>query len=267
MNASLPKHTTGVAFKAKQLEFTAYIKDPFNHKIPEDVKPQRMEIYRELFFNNVVGFLDSNFPVLKALHTEAQWFALTYDFFAKHSSESPYFSDIPEEFISYLQNERHNPDDYPFMLELAHYEWIEMALFIAKETLPEMEKPEKPEKPEKSENLLFQAIQLSPLAVSLAYQYPVHEISPDFLPLDVPAQASYLIVYRNREDEVNFIQTTAVTHRLLQLVDEKSPVVQACLQQIATEMTLSNSESLIKNGVEIIQDLIEKNILFIQKNQ
>ena len=261
MNASLPNDLAGVDFKAKQLEFTAYIKDPFNNAIPADVKPQRMEMYRELFFNNVVGFLDSNFPVLKALHTEDQWFELTQDFFAKHSSESPYFSDIPEEFISYLQNERHNPDDYPFMLELAHYEWVEMALSIAKETLPKVVTSKK------AENLLPQQIQLSALAVSLAYQYPVHEISPDFLPLDVPAQASYLIVYRNREDAVNFIQTTAVTYRLLQLVDGKSQSVQACLQQIATEMTLSNSESLIENGVEIIQNLIEKNILFIQKDQ
>ncbi|MCK5727867.1 MAG: putative DNA-binding domain-containing protein [Methylococcales bacterium] len=259
MNASLPKHTTGVDFKAKQLEFTAYIKDPFNNAIPEDVKPQRMEMYRELFFNNVVGFLDSNFPVLKALHTEKRWFELTQDFFAKHSSESPYFSEIPEEFISYLQNERHNPDDYPFLLELAHYEWVEMALSIAKETLPSVVI--------NTGGLLLQQIQLSPLAVSLAYQYPVHEISPDFLPLEVPAQASYLIVYRNQEDEVNFIQTTAITYRLLQLVDGKSQLVQTCLEQIATEMNLSNSGSLIENGVEIIQNLIEKNILFIQKDQ
>ncbi len=255
MNASLPNDLAGVDFKAKQLEFTAYIKDPFNNAIPADVKPQRMEMYRELFFNNVVGFLDSNFPVLKALHTEDQWFELTQDFFAKHSSESPYFSEIPEEFITYLQTERHNPDDYPFMLELGHYEWVEMALSIAKETLPEIVKSEK------AENLLLQPLQLSPLALSLAYLYPVHKISPDFLPLKAPEQATYLIVYRNREDEVNFIQTTVITHRLLQLLEEKPQLIQACLQQIASEMNLSNSESLIENGLEIARNLIDKDIL------
>jgi hypothetical protein len=40
--------------------------------------------------------------------------------------------------IAYLQNERKtNADDYPFILELAHYEWVEMALSIAQEELAE----------------------------------------------------------------------------------------------------------------------------------
>jgi hypothetical protein len=244
----------GVDFKAKQREFVAYIKDPFNNPVPADVKQQRMDTYRELFFNNVSGFLSSNFPVLKKILTEAQWFELAQDFFVQHSSETPYFSEIPEEFLAYLQGERDNPNDYPFMLELAHYEWVEMALSIAKDTLPPFIEPN---------NLLQQPLKLSPLAWSLAYQYPVQKISPDFLPLKPPKQATYLIVYRNWDDNVHFIQTTAVTFRLLQLLEESSSVSAIhCLQQIATEMNLVDTESLINNGLETIKTLIEKGILF-----
>ena len=33
------------------------------------------------------------------------------------------------------EDERDNEADFPFLLELAHYEWVEMALSIAKDDL------------------------------------------------------------------------------------------------------------------------------------
>ncbi|NOQ35673.1 MAG: DUF2063 domain-containing protein [Methylococcaceae bacterium] len=256
MSDCLPNAVKGVDFRAKQHEFASYIKDPFNNPAPADVKPQRLDTYRELFFNNVSGFLSSNFPVLKEILSDEQWFELSQDFFAHHASESPYFSDIPEEFLAYLQNERDNPNDYPFMLELAHYEWVEMALSIAKDHLPPSV--------EYTENLLQQQIMLSPLAWSLAYQYPVQQISPEFLPTEPPEQASYLIVYRDGDDEVNFIQTTPVTFRLLQLLEENPAIfVHECLQKIATEMNHPEPEVIINSGLEIIQNLATKHIIVI----
>jgi hypothetical protein len=112
-------------------------------------------------------------------------------------------------------------------------------------------------------NLLQQPISLSPLAWSLAYQYPVQKISPDFLPLTPPKQASYLIVYRDWDDEVHFIQTTLVTFRLLELLQAKPEgLVENYLQQIATEMKVLDSDVLINQGLKIIQNLIQKGIVF-----
>jgi hypothetical protein len=68
------------------------------------------------------------------------------------------------------------------MLELAHYEWVEMALSIAIDTLPPFIEPN---------NLLQQPLKLSPLAWSLAYQYPVQKIAPHFFPHDPPNQTTY----------------------------------------------------------------------------
>ena len=128
-----------VNFKAKQAEFSAYIRNPIDSPCPSDIQPERMQMYRELFFNNVESFLSSNFPVLHKILSKQQWQQLAQDFFAKHHCTSPYFSEIPEEFILYLQNERQaSEDDYPFMLELAHYEWVEMALSISQASIPEL---------------------------------------------------------------------------------------------------------------------------------
>jgi hypothetical protein len=243
-----------VDFKAKQREFAAYIRDPENNPAPADVKEQRMVVYRELFFNNIEGFLSGNFPVLRKILTDRQWFSLAQDFFAKHPCQSPYFSQIPEEFLDYLQNERDSTDDLPFMLELAHYEWVEMALSIAKEEIAANQ--------QSLDNVVRQTVALSPLAWPLAYEYPVQKIGPAFLPLEAPEQPTFLIVYRNREDDVNFIEITPITYRLLEIIQEhENPSVEDCLQQVARESNHPDPELIVSGGLQILRELAEKTII------
>ena len=213
-------------------------------------------MYRELFFNNIESFLADNFPVLKKILTDQQWQALAQDFFSNHQSKSPYFAEIAEEFLDYLENERNNPDDFPFMLELAHYEWVEMALAIAKE--------EPIEHPQSTENLLTKNIQLSPLAWPLAYQYPVQRIAPDYLPEQAPEQPTCLIVYRNHLYDVNFIEITPMTYRLLEVIQENESLsVENCLAQVAKELNSNNPEMIIAGGLQILKELAEKAIIQI----
>ncbi|MGZ5076011.1 MAG: HvfC family RiPP maturation protein [Methylobacter sp.] len=256
MPSNLRETDMKVDFKAKQLEFASYIRDPENNPPPADVQPERMAMYRELFFNNIDSFLSANFPVLRTLLNDRQWFELGQDFFAKHASQSPHFSEIPEEFLDYLQNERDTSADFPFMLELVHYEWVEMALSIAKETIPANQP--------NLDNLLNQQIGLSPLAWPLAYQYPVHKISPAFLPETVPEQATFLIVYRNPDDEVNFIEISPITYRLLEIIQEREQVLTAdCLKQVAEELKHPNPEIIISGGLRILKELAEKTVITV----
>jgi hypothetical protein len=244
-----------VDFKAKQLEFSAYIRDPFNNPRPKDVKQQRIETYRELFFNNIDSFLSSNFPVLKKILDEKQWFELSQDFFSRHLCTTPYFSEIPEEFLDYLENERQNSADFPFLLELAHYEWVEMALSIAKQEITANSS-------EFIANISQQNIALSALAWPLVYRFPVQQISPSFLPEVIPEQPTYLLVYRDIVDEVNFIQIPPVTFRLLQILQEnKAMSCENCLNQIAQESEHPIPKTIIQSGLQIIKDLAVKNII------
>jgi hypothetical protein len=244
-----------VDFKAKQAEFSAYIRDPINNPQPVDVKKQRIETYRELFFNNIDSFLSSNFPVIKTILNDQQWFELSQDFFSSHCNTTPYFSEIPEEFIDFLQNERKNKSDFPFLLELAHYEWIEMALSISKEEVTKNTKESLEKMPEGT-------ITLSPLAWPLVYQFPVHQISPSFLPETVPELPSFLLVYRNMADEVNFMEISPITFRLLQILQEKETITcEDCLQQIAQESGHPEPDKIRVSGLQTIKELAEKNII------
>ena len=241
-------------FKSTQLAFAAYIRDPQQNPIPVDVAESRMAMYRALFFNNIEGFLSGNFPVLRALLNDEQWLALTQDFYAKHPCHTPYFLQIPAEFLSYLQHERQCETDFPFMLELAHYEWVEMALATSEEEVVTHDK--------NLNELLNLAIALSPLAWPLAYQYPVHKIGPDFLPLAASAQPTFIVVYRDALDDVNFIEITALTYRMLELIQAQEAILTAdCLQQLAVESQHPNPELIISSGLEILKTLAEKTII------
>jgi hypothetical protein len=245
----------GIDFRAKQAEFAAYIRDPIHAPAPSDVPAQRMAMYRELFFNNINSFLSSNFPVIRSLLEDAQWLALTQDFYQHHHCSTPHFSQIAEEFLDYLQNERPANDDFPFLIELAHYEWAEMALAIAQEN---------PIYGDEAfiDSVMKTPLSLSPLAWPLAYEFPVHLISPDYLPDSPPDQASYLIVYRDPKDDVRFMQTTPLTLRLLALIEQQPGLSgEGLLEILSSEIQNIDPQALKAFGEQTLQQLAEKGVL------
>lgn len=243
-------------FKRLQYAFTAHLRDPARHPAPPDVEDRRMQIYRELFYNNVEGFIASGFPVLRKLHDDTGWHHLVRDYFARHQSHTPFFHRIAEEFLRYLQDERGvQPEDPPFLKELAHYEWVEMALSISEAELDFTGV-------QPDGDLLGGVPVPSPLAWNLAYQYPVHRISPDFRPTGPGAQPTHIVVYRDRRDQVGFLEINAVTARLLQLTEEQSGRTgRELLQAIAQELRHPDPAAVIDGGREMLEGLRRRDII------
>ncbi len=245
-------------FIRKQFEFAAHIRDPGENPRPAEVEDRRMAIYRDLFFNNVEGFLANGFPVLRKLLPDHQWLALARDFFARHRSHTPLFAEISREFLDYLQNERGlHPEDPPFLGELAHYEWVELALSIS-----DADPRESLESTDPNGDLLAGVPVLSPLAWNLSYHYPVHRIGPDFQPDEQPAEPTHLVVYRNREDAVVFLEINPVTQRLLQLAKENPDSTGLeLLGAIASELNHPNPGVVIEGGRQLLHDLRGRDII------
>ncbi len=244
------------AFQATQFAFAAYIRDPATQPIPAGVKPERMRMYRELFYNNVYSFLENGFPVLRSLLDDDAWNSLVGDFFARHRCTTPLFSGIPEEFLDYLQNEREPAEtDPPFLTELAHYEWVELALAIAEGETPTLV-------PEALDDPLSKSWGLSPLAWPLAYRFPVHRIGTDFQPQEAPEIPTCVAVYRDREDAVRFLETNPVTHRLLTLLRDEGPIEATdCLAVIARELGHADATPLLPHGAAMLRELAERSLI------
>jgi hypothetical protein len=243
-------------FIRRQLELAAHIRDPENRPRPADVEERRMAIYRELFYNNVESMLAGNFPVLRKLLADDHWHALVRDFFVRHRAQTPYFLEIAQEFLEFLQKERQiEPGDPPFLLELAHYEWVELAVATSEETAD-------PAHADPNGDLMAGIPLVSPLAWNLSYRFPVHRIRPDFQP-DVPGEEpTHLVVYRNRQEDVEFMEINAVTQRLLQLLQENPEWTGLdTVKRIAEELRHPQPEIVIDAGRQLLNDLRTRDIV------
>ena len=243
-------------FRELQYQFTRHIRDPENAPVPADIEDRRMQIYRDLLYNNVEDFLASGFPVLRRITSDEDWHDMVRDYFRSHLARTPLFPKMTQEFLQYLDTERGERDsDYPFMKELAHYEWLELAISIDSRELDDIEANQ-------DGDLMKAPAVLSPLAWPFVYSYPVHKISPDFLPLEPGPQATYLVVYRDRNDDVGFLELNPVSARLLELIQsETGQSGEEMLFQIAAEIQHPDPQVVVNGGAEILQAMKAKDIL------
>lgn len=243
-------------FKQIQYAFAAHIRNPSSHPRPQGIEARRMNIYNELFYNNVEDFMATTYPVLRDICGDSKWHGMIRDYFTRHHASTPLFHEMPREFVKYLEHEREPAnDDYPFMLELAHYEWAELAVSVSDQTVNMAGI-------DPDGDLLEGIPVLSPLAWPLSYRFPVHKISSEYLPDAPPAQPTYLIVYRNRQDEVHFIEINPVTAHLLQLIsEEKGQSSRQMLESIAAQLQHPNPDVVVEGGLQILHDLKTRDVI------
>lgn len=244
------------SFTDLQYSFTRHIRDPETAPAPPGIEDRRMEIYRGLLYRNVEGFMSASFPVLRKITPDDQWQQMIRDYFSRHQAHTPLFPKMPWEFLQYLENERgEHEQDFPFLLELAHYEWVELALSLDVREISL-------DKVDTEGDLLAGAPVLSELAWPLSYEYPVHKIRPDYLPQQAPDMPTYIVVYRDRKDVVGFIELNPVSARLLEYLQQQPGMTgRDILLRIAGEIRHPDPEVVVNGGAEILQMLHSKDII------
>lgn len=199
------------ALEARQRAFCAHLRDPDRQAPPPDVAPRRMAVYRELVFNTVEGLLAANFPVIRALHDAPSWQTRVRAFLRDHVSHTPMFTEIGREFVRFLDARAEaGTDDPPYLAELAHYEWSELALFLDEATLADAP-------PYDADGDLADGVpMLSPLLRVLAYRHAVHRIGPGAVPEDTPEKPTLIALTRDAAGEVHFVEIDALTALLIE---------------------------------------------------
>lgn len=131
------------------------------------------------------------------------------------------------------------------MLELAHYEWVELALSISVET-PDWESIDP------AGCLLQRRPVLNPVLANLHYSWPVHYIAPR---ARVSPAETYLLVFRDANDKVRFVEINAFTSRLLQLLESTEYTGQMALELVGRESGHPSPEEVITGGLKVMLDL------------
>jgi uncharacterized protein len=236
-------------FQEYQHAFTAHIRDPRANPRPAGVPARRMRIYNALVFNNLEGFLLACFPVSRQVLGPRRWRRLVRAFFASHRCRTPFFRQIPEEFVEWLRGVRAgHPGDPPFLPDLAHYEWVELALGVS---------PLEPDwtAVDRSGDLLTGRPALNPVAMLLTYPYAVHRIGPRFRPKVPDPQPTHLLVFRDLQDQIRFVLLNAVSARLVAMLHQGSRTGSEVLEAIARELDHPDPGAVIRGGQEILHSL------------
>ncbi|MCL1125378.1 HvfC family RiPP maturation protein [Shewanella surugensis] len=243
-----------MSFIEVQQTFMDYIRDP-SSPLPDGVKIERMGVYRELFFNNISSFVSNAFPVLKSLYSESQWLELVQYFFKYHDCQSPLFTEIAHEFLLFLQHEYVlEKTDPPFILELAHYEWLELVVSI---------EPDNPDQRLVGHDQIASAhLCLSASAKVAQYAYDVQHISPDYQPVSPAHHPQFFCVYRDENNEVNFFELTPLTAQLLGYLSQfESLTIQALYVWLTQTFTMMDPETLREGCLDMLMQLRSKGII------
>jgi hypothetical protein len=233
-----------------------YLRDPDHHAPPAEMDPARAQVYRDLVFANLSSLLSGTFPVLIQILGDRQWRALVRIYLRDYRARAPKFGEIAGEFVEFLASQPEALEEGawpPYMAELAHYEWVEMALQQSDaEPLPDGD----------SGLLLERSLQVSPLAWPLAYAWPVHRLGPDYRLDSVPVQPTLLLVRRDQDFSVRFSELSPLAFRLLQRIDE-CPRLTGLeqLQSLAVEAGMSGDCGFVNGGLALLQQMHGEGVL------
>ncbi|WP_085695441.1 MULTISPECIES: DUF2063 domain-containing protein [unclassified Pseudomonas] len=244
------------SLERQQLALTRYLRDPDNQSPPPGMKAARVEVYRDLVFNNVSQLLGGTFPVLIRIIGQDAWRTLVRGFLRDHRAQTPKFGEIAEAFVGYLADRADEPGEgqWPgFLVELAHYEWVEMVL---------QQSDAQPLPPNDGASLLTRPLQVSPLAWPLAYAWPVQKLGPDHRPATPPAEPTLLLVRRTADFSVRFSELSPLAWRLLQRIGEWPQMIGAeHLGALAAEAGLPVTTAFLDSGQALLRQLHDDGVV------
>jgi len=242
-------------FREVQARLAAHLRDPLHVPPPADVDPARVAVYARLLFNNLNALLSTCFPVLRAVTEDDAWRALLREFYATHRAHTPLFPRLPQEFAGWLARTQAGPERAPFVAELADYEWLELECAQDPRELSDA-------RTEPGADLMDDVPVLNPLAHLRTYRFPVHTIAPGKLPAVAGAEPTCLVVLRQRDDQVAYLQLNAVSARLVELMsDNVHSSGEALLTRIAGELAHPRPARLLEAGRAMLEDLKGRELL------
>jgi len=235
---------------ALQYRFTASIRDPERNPAPDGIEDRRMAIYRDLVYSNMESFVSSNFPVIRSLYDDAAWSAFTHEFLREHRCHSPLFPEFAREFLRWLEvRQEHGRGDPPWLLELAHYEWAELALALDESEIGQVAH-------DPDGDPVSGVPVVSPLACVLGYRFPVHLIKASFRPQETPAQPTWILLVRDRDDDVRFHEINALSTMLIERLRENTTLSgEQCVDALLADRPADEAAALRPAGIALLREL------------
>lgn len=235
---------------AQQKQFAAAIRSQQANAAVGGISDTRMAVYQSLFLKNIAGFIRSGFPVLRRVLNETQWWDLVHAFLAQHRCQTPLFPEIAREFVEFLQATELGAEWPRWLCELAHYEWLEIAVDTAMEEV---------EVVTVFRLSLDSCLVINPTVRLQGYEYPVHRISASNQA--VAPEATWLAVYRDSSDAVKFLSLNALSFELLRQLQLHPALTGGTLLTSMAQALGANVAQWQQHGLAQLQQFVDSGIV------
>lgn len=255
-----------------QQAFGRYLRHPRGQGRPDGVVARRGRAYRELLFNNVCGVVDACYPVTRALMGERRWEQLQRRFFAEWECQTPLFCELAREFLRWVEHASGQKSGQKssdaseralrlpaYLPSLMHYEWAELAVDIMP-TDPRCACQPLDARTDETVALLAACPQVAPAHMLLQYDWPVHRIGTTFKPRK--PEPTWLVVFRDADERVQFAEINAVTARLIALLVGGDLSGHAAAMQIAAELQHPSPDAVVAAAADMIKQLNSWGVIY-----
>lgn len=186
----------------KQQVFSQHLRDAALERTILDEE----KIYSCLLRANLREVLANIYPRLSQQLGVKKWTFFLDQFLQRHAATTPYFYQVPDEFLSFLWHNKDLYREWPWVFALAHFEWMELVATVADVVLPEPD---------------VAMVQCSPVAYGCQYDYAVFPLEEDYAALAPRVRPWQGIVYRNRQHQVHWLVLDQWSSELFALIQQK----------------------------------------------
>lgn len=171
---------------------------------------ERLKIYKVLIQNRFHDVFTSIYPKTSLIFKN-KWDKLISQYFEVYPPSSPILNRIAKDLPKYLSTRKKSLKKYPFVHELALYEWLELEIYEQ-----EAEKQTNKETKKKS-------FELNPIHKICNFKYPIPEIIEKIgnkkILSKIQEQPTNVIIYREPKTlQVRFFELSAPSFAYLQLL-------------------------------------------------
>ena len=235
-------------------------------KVPEGLDPELIgsidrkgvNLYASLINTGQHDLMDSIYPGCAKLLKKA-WSEVVDDYMETSPSDHYHLNSAAKGFAKYLEahGEKHL-QRFPFLAELADYEWIELEILESDE-VPEFGEDVALDSPEVFQNY---GPVVNRVLATRTYEYPIAKVvdwlKDDIkLPRRVKKEKTHLAIFREPEEQNSkFAELSELAALLLQRAAEQ-PVSYAELITFAVQSVGGDPQSVIMSFLELVEDLQE----------
>ncbi len=244
------------SFKKVQQQFHDYCRKRINsldfHVSRKDALPHYPRLVYNIFYYNLLNA----YPIT-ATYLGEEWETLVTLFLKKHDCHTHFIWLLPQEFLSFVEDQPYYTDKFPVLLDLMRWEWASLYVQI----MQDVEIPSLAQECNSLEAFPF----VNPYQQPLLLHYPVFRLSP--FEAERHPQKTLLIAYRTEELKSHYLQLhlpqellLAAYHLLKHLLYHNGKLSLLALSQYIA-LYLQNKDPL-PFTLQLLNVLAEKGLLW-----